>query len=616
MANEVTLSHLTNLEFVKHYLKESWHLIPVYGIVNGQCACGHSECRTPGKHPASKNGIKDASLSHESLDKWAFADPPYNIGIATGQKSGLVVLDVDTRNGGDKTLADLEAKYGKLPPTKTVITGSGGRHYYFKYPDGVTKIKSVAGALGQGLDIKADGGYVIAPPSRHISGDIYRWEDETFDYPLAELPKWLLSLIITEQPSPNGHKLYKDVLNGKEIPEGQRNNTLTSLAGKLRQAEFGIEHVVRLLMAVNATLCKPPLPDEEVIRIAESVCRYPIGNKDDDDLDYGADEEIATPLEWEWENWIPRGEVTMIVGDTGVGKSWFAAYLIAAHLGVKPYPTTKDILQSDPNRKVLLLETEQFRETYSNRMKMLGIDLSRIRFLKSPDPDIPEKYYIPDLIKDFDRIKTLIEKKGITMLVVDSLTGSHSLDENSNVMVKAMKNLTTLAEAYNISVLVVHHTRKKGMLDSDHFTLDRVRGHSSIVQFCRSVIVLEKINLEDQEDQETIVRIQQIKNNHTKLQKPFGMIISEDDDIRFTDAPPGNPIEKRNKSIQAKEFLKSELATGGKTPQELLHKAKELRISRATLYNARDELNVLSHRGKWYLPDKIMGGNVPDEEPH
>jgi hypothetical protein len=140
------------------------------------CSCGKTDCGHRGKHPATAHGLKDATRDPDQIRRWWQGYPHWNVGIATGKASGIIVVDVDPRHGGDDTLAVSEAKYSKLPDAPTVLTGGGGLHIYFRYPDGVARVANSAGALGLGLDIRGDGGYVIAPPSIHESGNAYCWE--------------------------------------------------------------------------------------------------------------------------------------------------------------------------------------------------------------------------------------------------------------------------------------------------------------------------------------------------------------------------------------------------------------------------------------------------------
>ena len=112
--------------------------MPLWSVdKNGRCLCGKISCGSVGKHPHSKlapKGFKNATIDEAIITKWCTNGEAINIGIATGKKSHLVVLDIDPKNGGDKSFEDLEAKYGKLD-TLEVTTGSGGKHLYFSYPN-------------------------------------------------------------------------------------------------------------------------------------------------------------------------------------------------------------------------------------------------------------------------------------------------------------------------------------------------------------------------------------------------------------------------------------------------------------------------------------------------
>jgi bifunctional DNA primase/polymerase-like protein len=111
--------------------------------------------------------------------------------------SRIVVIDVDPRHGGDEALKKLEAKVEELPTTPRFLTGGGGEHYLFRHPGGYIP-NSASGALGQGIDVRGDGGFVVAPPSLHICGrryaiDVDRHPD---DVPIAPLPEWLHERLI------------------------------------------------------------------------------------------------------------------------------------------------------------------------------------------------------------------------------------------------------------------------------------------------------------------------------------------------------------------------------------------------------------------------------------
>jgi hypothetical protein len=132
--------------------------------------------------------------------------PEANIGIATGKKSGLLIVDVDPRNGGDETLEDLEVELGKLPPTVTVLTGGAGRHLYFSFPG-----QGIRGSLGAGVDLLGDGKLVVAPGSLHPSGKDYAFElsSEPGMVQVAELPSEWKSRILP-LVGESDHRTYRE----------------------------------------------------------------------------------------------------------------------------------------------------------------------------------------------------------------------------------------------------------------------------------------------------------------------------------------------------------------------------------------------------------------------
>lgn len=131
-------------------------------------------CQAKGKHPRIKNWSDEATTDVAKITGWWNQTPLANIGIPMGEKSGLVALDVDTRHDGDKSLTDLVAEYGALPKTITATTGSGGKHYIFKYTEELA-LKNVVG-FRDGLDVRTQGGLIVAAPSMHQSGNRYAWD--------------------------------------------------------------------------------------------------------------------------------------------------------------------------------------------------------------------------------------------------------------------------------------------------------------------------------------------------------------------------------------------------------------------------------------------------------
>jgi len=155
------------------YSELGWHVLPCHGARDDRCTCGRAACDRAGKHPLTAHGVHDASADPDTIRAWWQRWPWANVAVATGAASGLVVLDVDPRHGGDVALVDRVRRSGRLDYLAHVLTGSNGDHYYRRHPGG--SVPNSVGKLGPGIDIRGDGGFVIAPPSRHISGQRYLW---------------------------------------------------------------------------------------------------------------------------------------------------------------------------------------------------------------------------------------------------------------------------------------------------------------------------------------------------------------------------------------------------------------------------------------------------------
>jgi hypothetical protein len=179
---------VNRLEAALMWLRLGAAVFPLHLVrPSGQCSCGRDGCGSPGKHPIAKaapRGVHDASRDSDAVAAWWTRYPEANIGVAAGEVSGFVVLDVDPRHGGDDKLRALETEHGTLPDTPEQHTGGGGRHLFFAYDP---QLRNSAGRLGEGLDIKSDGGYVVGAGPNHASGGVYT-HDAMFslgDLPLA-----------------------------------------------------------------------------------------------------------------------------------------------------------------------------------------------------------------------------------------------------------------------------------------------------------------------------------------------------------------------------------------------------------------------------------------------
>lgn len=171
----------TPLEAALYYAARGWRVIPVIPRA---------------KRPVLDRWTERATTDPDLIREWWGRWPDHGVGIVTGLESGIFVLDVDPQHGGDDTLADLEHEHGPLPDTIETITGGGGRHIIFQWPG--WNPGTAAGQLGPGLDIRAEGGFIVAPPTIHPNGRTYTWElehDPHDGLPPLDAPQWLLTLL-------------------------------------------------------------------------------------------------------------------------------------------------------------------------------------------------------------------------------------------------------------------------------------------------------------------------------------------------------------------------------------------------------------------------------------
>lgn len=316
------------------YAEHGWYVFP--------CSVGAKEPLIP--RSAGGRGLLDATRDADQIRRWWAHSPAANIGVAC-EPSGLVVVDVDTKNAGDATFEALRAE---LPAstfdTVTAITPSGGQHLVYR-TDG-TAVASGAHVLGQGIDIRAIGGYIVVAPSV-VAGKSYAWEIDYSpkDRAPSVWPDELAAKIVKRGvAAPLGET--------QRIPSGERNATLASIAGTLRRRGLDYDEIIGALQVVNYKRCSPPLDYIDIDRIAKSIARYApeealgkveelsepktariealsvildgIRNRHDDRgpaMSFGIhtlDERIGGMV---------RGQVTVLAARTGVGKTAFAEHI-------------------------------------------------------------------------------------------------------------------------------------------------------------------------------------------------------------------------------------------------------------------------------------------------
>lgn len=238
------------------------------------------------KMPLCAGGFKSASMDSAQLQEWNRKFPDCNIGIPTGHINGLLVVDVDGEQGLH-SLAQLEQQHSKLI-APTVITGKG-KHLYFKMPAN-TDIKSSVSKIANHIDIRANGAYVVAPPSLHENGNRYIWKNFDFSQDFPQAPEWLLDIIFnTENENSRIEELLEEI---SSAPEGKRNDTLyrhsISLINLSRKGFLDInevkENIVNAGMQSGLSKEESLKTFENALKFAEENCNTPADSEPDMDI--------------------------------------------------------------------------------------------------------------------------------------------------------------------------------------------------------------------------------------------------------------------------------------------------------------------------------------------
>jgi hypothetical protein len=224
------------------FARDGHAVLPLHGIINRNgklgCTCGDGMCTSPGKHPHPRlapHGLKDATTDISIIRSWFSESNCLNYGVST---DNLFTIDVDLHHDGDETWRALEKKHGAVPQTWRVLTGSGGEHILFEMPS--PPLKNTTGKLGQGVDTRGLGGYIVGAGCKHVLGNSYCWEVDHHpnNTKLVLPPDWIVTSL--GGPKLNGGPRspdYYDSLIAQAI-EGERNSRVASLVGHLRGAQI------------------------------------------------------------------------------------------------------------------------------------------------------------------------------------------------------------------------------------------------------------------------------------------------------------------------------------------------------------------------------------------
>lgn len=444
------------------YASWGWHVLPV--VPNG-------------KIPATRHGVNEATTDVAKIQQWWTENPDYNIGIAAGKKSGVVVFDIDPRNNGDVSWQQFQSENGKVPDTIQALTAGGGEHYLAKFSPEFRSCK-----LREGIDFLTDGRYFLVYPST-IEGRRYEWEgsSDPFDgiAPMSVPEQWRLAFA---QPK-------KSVSTGNLI-QGSRNDGLTAMAGSMRHNGMTESEILAALVVANETRCEIPLPASEVQQIARSVARYEPENDVAADIALGT--EIAhallgdtqndgyfltrassflgqpSPIPWIIKGWMPAYATMMIYGESGIGKT-FVALDMACHIATGKQWNN---LKTKPGAVVYLAGEGNYG--LRQRVAAWAIannhnDLDNL-FISNKAIDLDA----PDAAAQVIGAIRQLTDQDIALIVIDTLNNHMSGDENSARDTRAMINACNIiSSATGATTSFIHHVAHS--TDSKH----RARGSSA-----------------------------------------------------------------------------------------------------------------------------------------
>lgn len=487
--------------------------------------------------------------AREQIIAWWTQFPDANVAIVTGEISGIVVIDVEAGGSTDD-----------LPFTAWCHTGGGGWHYYCKHPGKPVKNGVRVREL---TDIRGDGGYVVAPPSIHESGQPYRW-DEMFPLwrgenikNLDDLPGWAMGAEPATRPLFAQIPMALDATQA--VPEGRRNDTAIRLIGKIlhHNPRELWETLYPAIHAWNITQVKPPLSETELRRTWESGMRMesskPERNEDATQLKPALSfkelcEAEFPDVKWAIESLFESGTINMISAAPNQFKSW-----IVHHMAICLARGDKVFGQFLTDRQAVLIVNEEDTPRLLKERSLMLVAVA---------DDIPVFLHVEEGLKLTDKVVNAllveIKAKGIRFVIFDSLRSIHSADENSsNEMQTVMDQLKRITRE-GVTVLVTHHNRKRarqpGAVKDD--LGEEARGSSAINAALHGHLSCEPLD----KDGIRYLIISQRKLKGAKKLSPF-MVRVEEGNGRFGLTYQGEYKPAEDAMEKAKQAILSQLDT-------------------------------------------------------
>ncbi len=423
--------------------------------------------------------------TEKEIRQWWQQYPNANIGVITGKISGIVVIDLDL----DKDDNENGAKIYEQAPTDLIVkTGRGGYHLYYRYPEDVDHIPNRVGLL-PGVDVRADGGYVVVPPSAHSSGRLYKWVRRGEP---GKLPSYLVDLLTSHIPmgrdsEEDNPKWLSDLLSG--VGKGQRNDACAKLCGYLFGKGMPKDVVLAIVRQWNEKN-RPPLPDHEVAATVESVHKtarrrstVPQNQPQDD----GTGQVSTSPfsvvnireymahhgsnqVSWLVQDWLPEATIGFVVAPPGSFKTWLTFDMAVSIATGTPFLGEYPVQRTGP---VLVIQQEDFHGDIAQRLAVIlqsRLDLKAEvmeddQFEVKAPPEIPI-YIHPDRNLRFadqvvmDALELRIRELRPALVILDPLYSAAMTDDYMTKSAEQMLRLKIMRDRYGCSFLVAHHTTK------------------------------------------------------------------------------------------------------------------------------------------------------------
>lgn len=466
----------SSADLAREYVDSGWSVLPV---------------KPDEKRPYMSNWLQyeRQRASREQVDSWFASLSGAGVGVVTGKISGMVVLDVEA-----DCPTPLQEILRRWPTQMYSRTGSGGYHLFYQYPHGVGRISNRVRML-EGMDLRADGGFIVLPPTLHASGGVYEWEQRG---PMGAFPRDLLDLQARPQ-SQEGEGWITDALRG--VAEGGRNDTCAKLAGYFFKKGLAYDIVEALLLEWNERN-DPPMPAREVRSTARSIERsHATGSQqftqvqfeddrasvDAESQDGGGSFDVVRMADyvkgyggegvsWAVSDWLPDASITFLVSPPESYKTWLLLDLAVSVAAGVPFLGSYEVLKPGPT---MIIQQEDSHAGLTDRLALIveqkmgmSASIEGDEWSVPSMPDLPIFVHPSRMLRFGDRrvleeMEAQIASIRPRVVLIDPLYSTTAQVDNYMAdLANQMMVLKTWRDRYGCSFVLAHHSKKNVDPDS------------------------------------------------------------------------------------------------------------------------------------------------------